>query len=107
MDVSAKTILIYAERRRGMAASSGIVPPRLASRFVLSLSIRALSPSFTSAVFSLIPVSSLARPMRISSPFIVVHLHLSTLDLMQTHPFSISELPSLSGTKTARYRSLL
>src|SRR6266566_3925905 len=54
-------------RRRGGALASGIVPPNAASRRADSREIKASSPACTRAVFSLMPVSSLASAMRASS----------------------------------------
>src|SRR5215467_2830271 len=58
--------------RRGIALSSGIVPPRDASRRALSRSISALRASRTSAVFSATPVNSRAVRRRSSSKAMVV-----------------------------------
>ena len=59
-------------RRRGISASSGMVPPRAASRREASRSIRAFNPSRTSAVLSCTPVSSCAMRTRSSSSAKVV-----------------------------------
>ena len=61
-----------AERRRRIGFSAFSVPPSLAKRRALSRAISASSPNRSKAVFSLIPVSSLARLSNPSSMLRVV-----------------------------------
>ncbi len=56
-----------ADRRRSAVSSCGWLPPSAASRFAASRAISASSPACTSAVFSSMPVSRLARSIRTSS----------------------------------------
>jgi len=58
--------------RRGIAFSSGMLPPKAANLRALSRSIRALRASRTSAVFSATPVNSRAVRRRSSSKAMVV-----------------------------------
>jgi hypothetical protein len=62
----------YLDRRLGMGRSSLSVPPNFARRLLLSLAMRASSPSFTKEVFSLIPVICDAFFRILSSMFNVV-----------------------------------
>jgi hypothetical protein len=63
-----------ARRRLGMSDTLGSVPPRAARRLAASRAIRASSPACTRAIFSLIPVSSLARSSSLSSMIKVVRI---------------------------------
>jgi len=56
----------------GVAFNCLSVPPSFASRWALSLAIKASSPSFTKVVFSLMPVNSDALSTNLSSMFNVV-----------------------------------
>jgi hypothetical protein len=66
-----------AARRRGIGSSCGWLPPRAARRFAASRAISASSPACTSAVFSSMPVSRLARSIRTSSMISVVLICIS------------------------------
>ena len=71
----------------------GMVPPRAARRFALSLSMRAVRPARTSAVFSFMPVSSPARSTRRSSILSVVLMHISMHHMMPSQVSSSSARP--------------
>src|SRR4030042_3592505 len=65
--------------RRGIIFSSLSVPPSFASLLLLSIAINASSPSLTSVVFSLMPVSLETFLSRPSSMFKVVLISPSAL----------------------------
>jgi len=89
-----------AGRRRGMFDILGCVPPSAASRLPASRAISASSPARTKAVFSWIPVSSLARWSRLSSMINVVRICIS----MHRTCILVKAAKLASGDSEARQR---
>src|SRR5258708_27647763 len=83
----------HAGRGRGMFDILGCVPPSAARRLPASRAISASSPARTKAVFSWMPVTSLARLSRLSSMINVVRICLS----MHRICISVNLVDSLRG----------
>src|SRR3972149_7798162 len=79
------------DRRRGTGRNPGSVPPNFANRPALSLSINALTPSRTSAVFSFTPLTRCALARSSSSMFSVVLIGLPSTGMRCLKQASIDD----------------
>src|SRR4030042_4024515 len=94
--------------RRGIIFSPFSVPPSFASLLLLSIAMSASNPSFTSVVFSLIPVSFETFLIRLSSMFkVVLILPSETCICINMHDSCIfcQEIPNQNSAAPHRPRS--